>query len=137
MQIDAMLENGSMCIYCEPTRSILWSQKANGQYYPQVDQINFIRQDVSHCWNAQVCAYQVPFGSQKKALWGPTHNRHDSVPSSFPHFTLTWTHWTLVELPCSVEYILMQSILFKPNLYFISQPCHLTQAHQERFKGSI
>lgn len=34
-----------------------------------------------------------------------------------------------LNFPAQANTFLMQSILFKPNLYFISQSCHLTQAH--------
>lgn len=51
------------------------------------------------------------------------------LPTSHQHeLTELWLNF-----PAQSSTFLMQSSLFKPNLYFISQPCHLTQAHQDRF----
>lgn len=51
------------------------------------------------------------------------------LPSSHQHeLTELWLNF-----PAQSSTFLMQSILFKPNLYFISQPCHLTQAHVDKF----
>lgn len=73
-----------------------------------------------------------PLGTRRVSV-SPAHSRHDSVPCPLPashqhQLTELWLNF-----PAQASTFLTQSTLFKPNLHFILQSCHLTQALQDRF----
>lgn len=74
---------------------------------------------------ARRCLHEVPPTADMTLYPAP-------LPTSHQHeLTELWLNFL-----AQSSTFLMQSILFQPNLYFISQSCHLTQAHQDRFEGS-
>lgn len=71
---------------------------------------------------ARRCLREVPLTADMTLCPAP-------LPTSYQHeLAELW-----LNLPAQSSTFLMQLTLFKPNLYFISQPCHLTQTHQDRF----
>lgn len=132
MQINAVVENRSTYIYYEPTGSILVTTPVARIILRWIKLTSSGRMSVSA--GISVFVYLVSPWEARRWLWEvPPTEDVTACPAPLP----TSQQHELAELwlnfPAQSRTFLMPSILVKPNLYFISHSCHLTQAHHDRF----